>query len=703
MPRGNNVSRSPKCLNLLPTLARMAAWLSIRLTIRLTIWLLIATSFAMLFPANVSWAAHHSQGGPISTRNGEDVRQIYRLDLDEVAQAVFLPDGITLAAATPDGVILATPSNGEILGTLDTGPAAGLAVSPDGESVVTFSGPTAKLWRIADGALLEVFAGHVETVTAVAFSPEGQRLATAAADGSVRVWRARDAAQLLRLNHVGQVISLAYRSDGRVLVTGSNLGVTAWDAISGSRIRIIDIRPRTTSAVAFSPDGNIVAAGYSNGYIRLWRGTTFAYVRDIPAHTGGVTGLLFDPTGNLLVSTGTDGRIRLWDLDDGSRLGELTGHVGDLFGIAQNSAGSAWVTAGLDGSVRVWATNARALPSPTPTATVTPTRRATSTRPPSRSTATPTPSPTPRPTATPTPQPIALPDTPLALEQADEFTQLGELPLTGAVNAAFSPDGQWIAVARDNGSVALFDAESQILTLTLRARSQRLAFSPDSGTLATATGTEVSLWAIPAGDQIQELSLHSRDVTDVAFSPDGRYLSTTSVDRSLRVWDAQTGELIRRFGHFGQATSTAFSPNSELVAVSTTVGTVVWRVADGGREHILYVGSIYADALAFHPDGSTLVGAMQDRRIWLWRLRDGGEAVALIGHTAPVTDLAFTPKGDMLVSASEDGSVRLWHGRTGASGGRLPGVASAQAVDLSPDGAVLLVVEDGVVSLWGIE
>ena len=215
----------------------------------------------------------------------------------------------------------------------------------------------------------------------------------------------------------------------------------------------------------------------------------------------------------------------------------------------------------------------------------------------------------------------------------------------GVRRVAFSSNGRLLASALEDGTIKLWDLESRKEIFTLsgeHAISGDVIFSTNSRQIVSGDNFgNVILWDVESGREVQSPGKHRSDITHMAFSPDGRYLATTSNDRTIKPNDT-TGKPIKLWD---------MSTNQE---VATFIG------------HDTAIATI-----AFSSDGLSLISASQDGEIKRWSITEQ-RAVAnerlpstLLGHKSLVTGVAFSRDGRMLASCSYDKTVKLWDWATG--------------------------------------
>ena len=232
-----------------------------------------------------------------------------------------------------------------------------------------------------------------------------------------------------------------------------------------------------------------------------------------------------------------------------------------------------------------------------------------------------------------------------------------------------------------------------------------VAFSPDARQLASASQDRtVRLWDPDTGRLTATLNGHTDWVNGVAFSPDGRHLASASGDFTVRFWDPSTGQPAATLeGHTGPVYGVAFSPDGRGLASASGDFTVRFWDPDTGRLTATLEGHtnpVYG--VAFSPDGRQLATASYDSTVRVWDPATGEPTATLKGHTDRVLGVAFSPDGRQLASASADNTVRLWDPATGQPTATLAGhTHGVNRVVFSPDGRQLASASnDNTVRLW---
>ncbi len=487
--------------------------------------------------------------------------------------------------------------------------------------------------------------GHTAGVTDVAFSPDGQTLASASARGTIKLWSADGAERVTFRGHGSDIIfSIRFSPDGQTLASsGSDKTIRLWN-LKGKELATLEGHDDAVIDVNFSPDGQILASASDDGTVKLWNldGTQIA---TLEGHDGEVTSVSFSPSGQMLASASYDRTIRLWNRN-GQNLRVLTGHQGEVISVRFSPNGQTLASASTDKTVRLWSLDGQAL---------------------------------------------------------------RVFPHESWVNdVSFSPDGQTIASAGEEQVARVWRLDGELLEVLEghEAPINSIRFSPNGRLIATASADEdVKLWTL---DKPQLLHLqktlhgHNKAVSRVSFSPSRQLFASASTDTTIKLWRLDGEAISTLQGHDEMVNEVEFSPDGKLLVSSSQDRTVKFWNPDGQLVRTFEVNDIVND-VSFSPNGQTIALASDDRTIKLWQ-RNGEEIRLLSGHNSPVYGVSFSPKGDMLASVGEDATVRLWNADGQLLKTLLGHSARTLNVSFSPDGQTIASASnDRTIKLWNLE
>jgi WD40 repeat protein len=208
---------------------------------------------------------------------------------------------------------------------------------------------------------------------------------------------------------------------------------------------------------------------------------------------------------------------------------------------------------------------------------------------------------------------------------------------------------------------------SPFLQQTLTAYSSNVmsvSINRDAKTLASGSSDKtIKLWNLETGEEIRTLKGHTSGIAQVNFSPDGKTLASGSRDKTIKLWNLANGQEIRTLrGHSDEVTDIAFSPDSKIIASSSSDKTIkLWNLSNGEEIGTLKGHGSKVWSTAFSPDGKILATGSGDKTIKLWNVTNGEEIRTLRGHTDAVNHIAFSSDGKTLATASSDKTIKLWN------------------------------------------
>ncbi|QRV86979.1 Vegetative incompatibility protein HET-E-1 [Ceratobasidium sp. AG-Ba] len=281
-----------------------------------------------------------------------------------------------------------------------------------------------------------------------------------------------------------------------------------------------------------------------------------------------------------------------------------------------------------------------------------------------------------------------------------------KLPKITVLKAAASSDS-------GPGSLALRSSRSPAVEHPLTGHANdvnSVAYSPDGAYIASGSDDKtIRMWDAHTGQQVgHPLTGHTEWVRSVAYSPDGAYIASGSWDRTIRMWDAHTGQQVGHplTGHTDSVWSVAYSPDGAYIASGSEDNTIrIWDARTGQQVgHPLTGHTDWVRSVAYSPDGAYIASGSEDNTIRIWDAHTGQQVGhPLTGHTRSVYSVAYSPDGACVASGSSDRTIRIWDAHTGQPVGHpLTGHTDwVRSVAYSPDGAYIASgSEDNTIRIW---
>ncbi|CAB4382152.1 unnamed protein product [Rhizophagus irregularis] len=475
------------------------------------------------------------------------------------------------------------------------------------DTIILYNAETYKeIWRSYD------FEEHTDKILSVSISPNGKYVVSGSRDRTVRLWSVREKRLLHGFKeHKGDVNSVSFSSNSNLIVSGSmdNM-VYLWSVNEKKLVHAFKGHNGGVSSVSFSPNNEFIVSGSKNGMICLWSIKERKLLHTFKAYKDEIASTLFSPNGELIISGSWDCTVNLWSwsLEEIKLLHVFCGHTDRVTSVSSNSNYVA--SGGIDGKIRLW-----------------------------------------------------------SIKNKEKFTHsLGRVLINDELFSpneewivdsfgilrglhssdywpAFSPDGKFIALGRDN-LIHLSTKENQNPFFTFEAEE-----SPE--------------WKFNC------ISI-SPNINCVSFSPDGELLASGSWDNTVRLWSLKERKLLATFNHqisFGHERPciecVAFSPDNEFIITGGWNYTVtLWSIKDSNKPQKIFDEhkNIICD-VKFSPDGKLIASASRDCTVRIWSSSSDSKSLAVIrGFIGCVSHIAWNKTSEGLFLHTINSSENVGNG-----------------------------------------
>ena len=492
-----------------------------------------------------------------------------------------------------------------------------------------------RIWDAKTQSLIAQTTGHSVRVLALAVSPDGTFVVSGSLDQTVRICDAQTGRRRHTLEgHSGEILTVDVNSQNVIVSVAAN-ELRMWDGATGEPLGELRDWPRELRGAAFSPDGERFCTWGESGELWIHEANSGEVVRRLN-HGGAVHTVIFSGDKRFLISGGEDGVIRVWRIETGEQINSMHGSLSIVRALALTSDDQLLAAGQGDRSIYLWSVHGS--------------------------------------------------NPPIILQGHAEIV----------AGLQFSLNDDVLYSASWDRSIRVWDMNEPEPNRTMRGPDggvYGVTFNPDGSLIAVSSAVgSIELWDSILGTSLGTLQGHRGTVYSVTFSPDGLRLLSASQDQTVKIWNAVTGKEIATLrGHTGPVWRAAYSPEGQhIVSGSGDTTARIWDARSGALLETFSGHTERINSVAFSPDGTKVASASRDHSVRLWDVEAGKLIRTLHGHESDVFDVVFSADGKMLYSGSRDQTVRIWDVETGESLNRLGGHGQfITSLALSPDGSRL--------------
>lgn len=438
----------------------------------------------------------------------------------------------------------------------------------------------------------------------------------------------------------------------RLPVFGEDCAPAIYDAESGATLVTLESQPdQTFLSASWSPDGTSLVTGSQDRIARIWDASSGVKRLDLIGHSHSIEEVAWAPTGDRIATASRDMFVKIWDSESGEVERTLSDHISTVQGVSWSPDGQKIVSGGNDNAAYVW----------------------------------------------------------------DAITGIILLRLSGhkdgVIDVAWSPDGRFIATLSWDQTARVWDAVSGTELFRINTSPyldpNSISWSPIGDQLLIAGQHYHQVWDF---NDLSPLMIgHSDTLQDAQWSPDGQLVATASMDATLRLWEAASGEHSKTLNLPDVPDSFTWSPDgNNLVSASSDGTTLIWDISTGETPiEITSKSDLRFYSLSWSSDGSRIAALRStDGMILIWDAETGKElSFNQSNKDCSLDHLSWSPGGDrLLTTCQEDNSVQVWDASTGELWiGLEDETGSAKVAVWSPDGkAIALGYEDGTIKVWNL-
>lgn len=495
-------------------------------------------------------------------------------------------------------------------------------------------------------------SGHEEQVTSLSFSPDGDMLASASQDKTVKIWSLKTGELLRTIDaNLNFEQSIEFSPDGKAIASGSDGEVRVWSASEGVLEMKLGSDLKTIRKITFSPDGKYIAAAYGFYAVEIWdakTGNTVSKIKSQSLSDHQISDIAFSRDGQIIASTGSDNEVRLWSALDGEYIGALSGHNNWVLNVAFCDDGKRLASEDADGTIKLWSVPSGRLLR--------------------------------------------------TYEGKEKYLK----------PASFRLDLKYFAIRGDKNTVELHSLETDKIKRSITNGDDfvtSIVFSKDGSLIAVGSKSgNIRIWA----DDGKTLLWTFGDMTSgraIAMSPDGKLLAVQENCCFVVLWNAEkeTTDKIGDNENRQVASAVAISPDGKMLAIGgfNLNDVDIWNVTYGKKWATIDGAYDRVQNLAFSPDGNVIAFSTRKKAINLWSVQNKELLYVADGGKGSSGRFAFSHDGKQMAIYGESDIIQILSVKTGEIERKInTGINDLYSVAFKPDGSELVALNKDSIGFY---